>query len=174
MLGLLRMNWRHQIRTKLPALLKIALTVIDFSKSFNINVKEEMIDIPMIYYIPKMHKTPISKRFIAGSRKCTIKMLSKYFSMSLKIIFNNFKRYNKFVFERTGVKQFWIIENSLDFLENVKELRTDFMVSYDFSTLYTNLPHVEIKKAFKKLFNLVFSHEGKQFVNVNLRKAFFR
>ena len=147
--------------------------IIDFSNSFNLNVKDEMIDIPLIYYIPKMHKNPVSKRFIAGSKKCTIKALSKHFSMSLKLIFNHFKRYDKVVFQRTGLKHFWIIENSLDFLENIKELRTDFLESYDFSTLYTNLPHTEIKNSFKKLFNLVFKREGKRFINVNLRKAFF-
>ena len=99
-----------------------------------------------------MHKNPVSKRFIAGSKKCSIKVLSKYFSKCCKLIFTHFKNYDKTVFERTGVKHFWIIENSLDFLENVRELRTDFLVSYDFSTLYTNLPHAEIKKAFLAIF----------------------
>ena len=120
-----------------------------------------------------MHKNPVSKRFIAGSKKCSIKLLSKCFSKSLKLIFNHFKNYDKVVFERTGVKHFWIIENSLDFLDKVKGLRTDILVSHDFSTLYTNLPHSNIKEAFKKLFNLVFSREGKTYINVNHRKAFF-
>ena len=80
---------------------------------------------------------------------------------------------DKTVFERTGVKHFWIIENSLDFLDSIKEVKTDFMESYDFSTLYTNLPHANIKEAFKKLFKLVFSREAKSFIIVNMRKAFF-
>ena len=147
--------------------------IVDFSNSFNLSIKDEMLDIPLIYFIPKMHKNPVSKRFIAGSKKCSIKILSKHFSKSLKLIFNHFKNYDKTVFERTGIKYFWIIENSLDFLDNIKELKTDFLESYDFSTLYTKLPHINIKEAFKKLFNLVFTREGKRYINVNLRKAFF-
>ena len=58
-------------------------------------------------------------------------------------------------------------------MDSIKEVKTDFLESYDFSTLYTNLPHANIKEAFKKLFNLVFSREAKTFINVNLKKAFF-
>ena len=53
--------------------------IITFSNSKGIKVPDSMIDIPLIYWIPKMHKNPIGKRFIAGSKLCSIKLLSKYF-----------------------------------------------------------------------------------------------
>ena len=58
------------------------------------------------------------------------------------------------------------------FLE-VYVLFTDSTVSYDFCTLYTNLPHTKIKEAFRILFKTVFHRESKAFINVNLKKAFF-
>ena len=166
-------NTYQLTRSSRNSINSINTNIVDFSTKYNLKVNDDMLDIPLIYFIPKMHKNPVSKRFIAGSKKCSIKILSKYFSKCLKLIFNHFKNYDKTVFERTGVKHFWIIENSLDFLENIKELKTDFLESYDFSTLYTNLPHADIKEAFKKLFNLVFTREAKTYINANLRKAFF-
>ena len=50
-----------------------------FSKDFGVEVNDAMKDIPIIYWIPKQHKSPSSQRFIAGSKRCTIKNLSNYF-----------------------------------------------------------------------------------------------
>ena len=41
------------------------------------------------------------------------------------------------------------------------------METFDFSTLYTNLPHEEIKKKFSKIFNKVYVREAKTYINVN-------
>ena len=62
------------------------------------------------------------------------------------------KLYNKTVYERSGLNYYWILDNSLEFLESLREKRVDHMETYDFSTLYTALPHGEIKKKFSRLF----------------------
>ena len=90
-----------------------------------------------------MHKNPIGSRFIAGSRICSIKSLSKVFSKALKLILNHMKLYNKTVYERSGLNYYWILDNSLEFLESLREKRVDHMETYDFSTLYTALPQVQ-------------------------------
>ena len=144
-----------------------------FSEDMGVKVSEEMKDIPIIYWIPKMHKNPTSQRFIAGSKQCTIKTLSKLFSKSLKLILNHLENYNRTVFGRANIKYFWIINNSLDFLDNIKNLKTNNLETYDFSTLYTSLPHREIRNKFKSIFGKIFYREGKQFINVNRNKAYF-
>ena len=148
-------------------------TTSQFSETLGIEVKEEMRDIPIIYWIPKQHKNPTSQRFIAGSKFCTIKMLSKLFLKFLKLILSHLTNYNRTVFTRSGLKYFWIIDNSLSFLENIKDLKTDHLETYDFSTLYTSLPHSEIKDKFKLICKNIFSREGKRYINVNYYKAFF-
>ena len=147
-------------------------TTCQFSKDFGIEVVDELRDIPIIYWIPKQHKNPISQRFIAGSKRCTIKLMSKLFSKSLKLILNHLSNYNGTVFARSGLKYFWIINNSLDFLD-IRNLKTNHLETYDFSTLYTNLPHGEIKSKFKIVFKKIFYREGKPFINVNYKKAYF-
>ena len=44
--------------------------------SFGIQTNNEEIDLPYIYWIPKMHKNPYKHGFIAGSSKCSTKPLS--------------------------------------------------------------------------------------------------
>ena len=147
--------------------------IIAFSESKNIKVKEEMKELPLIYWIPKMHKNPIGSRFIAGSRICSIKSLSKVFSKALKLILNHMKLYNKTVYERSGLNYYWILDNSLEFLESLREKRVDHMETYDFSTLYTALPHGEIKKKFSRLFQKVYDREAKMFINISYKKTYF-
>jgi len=149
------------------------LTTCQFSTDFGIKIDDEMKDIPIIYWIPKQHKNPTSQRFIAGLKHCTIKLISKLFSKSLKLIINHLTNYNRTVFTRSGLKYFWIIDNSLDFLDNINNLKTNHLETYDFLTLYTNLPHREIKSKFKIIFKMIFSRETKPYINVNYRKAYF-
>ena len=104
--------------------------IINFSKSKGIKVPDNMIDIPLIYWIPKMHKNPIGSRFIAGSKLCSIKFLSKNFSKALKLILNHMKVYNKVVFERSQLNQYWILENSLEFLDEIRNKRVTHMETY--------------------------------------------
>ena len=116
-----------------------------FSSDMGVKVHEDSRHLPIIYWIPKMHKNPTSERFIAGSKICAIKNLSKLFSKCLKLINNHLKSYNAVVYERSGLKFNWIIDNSLTFLDKITNIKTDHLETYDFSTLYTSLPHTEIK-----------------------------
>jgi hypothetical protein len=46
-------------------------------RSFGISTKDEELDLPSLYWIPKSHKCPFKQRYIAGSAKCSTKPLSK-------------------------------------------------------------------------------------------------
>ena len=47
-----------------------------FIKSLGIELSEEDKRLPHLYWTPKLHKSPVKYRFIAGSSKCTTKQLS--------------------------------------------------------------------------------------------------
>ena len=67
-------------------------------------------------------------------------------------------RYYDTVHERDGINYFWSIKNSNDVLNKFKS--KNFQVSklstYDFSTLYTTLPHHLIKDKLIDLINRTF------------------
>ena len=91
----------------------------------------------------------------------------------MKLILHHMKNYNKTVFERTGLNHFWILDNSLEFLEKMKSERINHMETYDFSTLYTALPHREIKHRFSAIFQKVFNREARPYISVNMHGAYF-
>ena len=59
---------------------------LQYMVKVNIDVEPEHEDLPSFYWLPKLHKNPYRKRFIAASNKCT-KSLSKLLTIFLaKII----------------------------------------------------------------------------------------
>ena len=44
--------------------------------SFGISTKEEELDLPSLYWIPKLYKCPFKQHYISGSAKCSTKPLS--------------------------------------------------------------------------------------------------
>ena len=113
--------------------------------SRNIKIPEDMKQLPTFYWLPKMHKNPFGSRFIAASSACTTKPLSQLLTSSLKLITKHFKEYCEGIARNTGANSFWIIDNAAEVLQKLKKLnrtkRAKQFNSFDFSTLYTNIPH---------------------------------
>ena len=121
---------------------------------FSICVKERQDRLPTMYWLPKLHKTPYKARFIANSSSCTTTELSKLLTSCLTAVKNHVIRYCEKVYERSGKNLFWSIKNSGEVLNKLKSrgFRATSLSTYDFSTLYTTLPHNLIKE---KLINLI-------------------
>ena len=117
----------------------------DFMNNQNIKIPEDMKQLPTFYWLPKMHKNPFGSRFIAASSACTTKPLSQLLTSSLKLITKHFKEYCEGIARNTGANSFWIIDNAAEVLQKLKKLnrtkRAKHFNSFDFSTLYTNIPH---------------------------------
>ena len=58
-------------------------------------------------------------------------------------------------------------------MDSIRDKNVNHMETYDFSTLYTALPHQEILRNFSKIFQKVFQREGKQFINVSFQRTYF-
>ena len=54
--------------------------------SIGISTKDEELDLPSLYWIPKLRKCPYKQRYIAGSFKCSTKPLSKLLTSILSTI----------------------------------------------------------------------------------------
>ena len=67
---------------------------------------------------------------------------------------NHFKQYCNGIYRKTGVNCFWVIENShvLSVLSRMNYFSSaKHSASYDFSILYTSIPHGSLKNALKHL-----------------------
>ena len=151
-----------------------------FMASCNINMSSEDYNLPSLYWIPKLHKYPNKQRFIAGSSKCSTKKLSKLLTVILTKIKEGIQKYCDTIYSRSGVNQMWILKNSKVLLENInKYSQTKFtsLKTFDFSTLYTTLPHSKLKNRLAELIrNSFISKNGKRrynFMVVKNNTAYF-
>ena len=103
-----------------------------------------------MYWLPKLHKRPYKARFIANSSSCTTTELYNLLMSRLTAVKNHAIRYCEKVYERSGKNLFWTIKNSGEVLNKLtsRGFRAISLSTYDFFTLYTNLPHIQSKKNF--------------------------
>ena len=78
------------------------------------------------------------------------------------------------VYERSGKNLFWSIINSGEILNKLKSrgFHATSLSTYDFSTLYTHLPHNLLKEKFINLIEWTFKREGSPYIASNERHAF--
>ena len=143
--------------------------------TFSVCVKERQDILHTMYWLPKLHKRPYKARFIANASSCTTTELSKLLTSCLTAVKNHVIRYCEKVYERSFKNLFWSIKNSGEILNKLKSrgFRATSLSTYDFSTLYTTLPHNLIKEKLINLIEWTFKREGSPYLACNERQAFF-
>ena len=151
----------------------------DLPVKFSVCVNEGQDKLPTMYWLPKLHKRPYKARFIANSSSCTTTELSKLLTSCLTAIKSHVIRYCETVYETSNKNWFWSIKNSGEVLSKLKcrGFRATSLSTYDFSTLYTTLPHNLIKEKLLDLIEWTFKRAlknyGSLYLACNDRKAFF-
>lgn len=127
-----------------------------------------------MYWLPKLHKKPYKARFIANSSHCSLKNLSVQLTSALTEIREHLIKYSEVAYTNSGVNYFWSIKNSSSVLNKINNLNNiSHLSTYDFSTLYTSLPHQQIKDKLKHLIKWTFAREGKMYLTTREGFAFF-
>ena len=120
-------------------------------------VDEDHSKLPTLYWLPKLYKRLYKSRFIANSSACATTELSILLTSWLTAIKNHVIKYCTTVYERNGKNLFWSIKISGEILNKLKSrcFLASGLSTYDFSTLFTTLPHNLIKE---KLTELIEKH----------------
>ena len=116
--------------------------------SFNIDTVGKDPDLPLLYWIPKLHKDPYKQRFIACSSSCSTKPLSKLLTSILTTIKEGLQKYCDIVYSHSGINQMWILKNSKQLLDSIQTnsiTSINSIKTFDFSTLYNTIPHDKLK-----------------------------
>ena len=113
--------------------------------------------------------------FIANSSACTTTELSILLTSCLTAIKNNVIKYCTTDYERNGKNLFWSIKISGEIVNKLKSrgFLASGLSTYDFSTLYTTLPHNLIKEKVTELIEQTFNREGSLYLACNDKNAFF-
>ena len=106
---------------------------------------------------------PFKHLFIAGSSKCTTKDLSCLLTKVLTTVKDGLIRYNNTKASHNGVNSVWIVTNSTSPLSSLDQLDIRTATSaqtYDFSTLYTSIPHNLLKSRITALIHNSFKRRN--------------
>ena len=108
----------------------------------------------VLYWLPKLHTRPYKARFIANSSSCTTTELYKLLISCLTAIKSHVTRYCETLYVTLNKTWFGSIKNSGEVLSKLRcrGFRATSLSTFDFSSLYTTLPHYLIKE---KLLDLV-------------------
>ena len=99
---------------------------------------------------------------------------TRTFYQNFTAIKNHIIKHCTTVYERNGKKLFWSIKNSGEILNKLKSrgFLASGLSTYDFSTLYTTLPHNLIKIKLTELIEQTFNREGILYLACNDKNAF--
>ena len=102
-------------------------------------------------------------RSIAGSSKCTTKELSNLLTKILTVKQTGLEKYCSIKTSHTEVNNMWILKNSTNLLSTLGHLgvhRATSIQTFDFSTLYTSIPHDLLKSRMNSIINNAFKHKN--------------
>ena len=143
----------------------------EMKNTFNITVKDNMLTLPDIYWLPKLHKNPLKFRFIIASKQCTIKALSKDISSIFTLFQKHIETYHNKAHFYSGVKTNWIVHNRDAVLSSAKKssIRRSAkrVSSFDFSTLYTKIPHDKLIDVLNQIIDFTFKGGTRKIIYVN-------
>ena len=146
----------------------------EFSKSIGMTETdlEDFNDLPYVYFTPKFHKNPVKFRSIVASRSCSTKPLANAISKALAKIRMERKYWCDTLERYDGINRYWIIDSSKPILDCIDELNATrtarTVTTYDFSNLYTSLPHDEIFNSLSEIIREVFKARRKKNKPCNL------
>ena len=144
---------------------------IEYAEHLKMTVGDKEIDLPTMYWIPKKHKTPSGKRFIIASKQCSTKAISKAVSNAFKLIYTQVENFHKKAKFLSNYNKFWVLQNSnpvIDILNRINKRQGAKSIStYDFSTLYTKLPHNKLIKELSQVIDFVFDGGKSKYINIS-------
>ena len=144
-------------------------------KRLNLTKPDKFKCLLYFHWLPKLHKTPYGSRFIAAFSRCTTTLVSKILTMCLGLVRKWQQVYYDAIYRNSGIKGYWLIQKSNEVSDLVSEASSKGNVTsiktYDFSTLYTNLPHTKLKERISELVSESFEGLDKTYVSMdrNLR-----
>ena len=150
-----------------------------FLRTHGFKIKPDNQKLPYMYATVKMHKDPVKFRFITPNRNSSLQQLSVVVGIclqtGLKIVKNNSKYLNKF-YDRND---YYVIDSNKDVLDFIFENNNisgrKSISTFDFSTLYTSIPHDQLNDNLTNFVNRIFDIKDKKYILCNeyLKKAYF-
>ena len=156
---------------------EIIFNNFEICRRLKIETTENLRSLPIMYWMPKLHKTPTGARFIIASKTCSYKPLSKTISSIFKLIYKQIENYHNKSQFYSNFNLFWVIQNSKPVIDKIKHInaskKAKSIATYDFSTLYTKIPHEDLIKNLNEIIDLAFAGGTNKYIIASETKAYW-
>ena len=119
----------------------------------------------------------VGKRFIIASKVCSTKQLSKDVSKVFKLLFRQTRNFHDKSYFYSNYNKFWVVENSTPVLNKINRTNSKAnaksISTFDFTTLYTKIPHQSLINILFKVIDFAFSAGKKKYINVSGKSAYW-
>ena len=134
--------------------------------------------LPFLYWTAKMHKTPSSHRYITSGVETVLSKLSINVSYCLKLLLNFARNSAKYKFKgQPGINNISIIDNHdkvINFMSLCNKSKSKKTIkTYDFSTLYTSIPHDKLKSKLANFISKIFNLKDKKHIILKDQWSYF-
>ena len=115
-------------------------------------------------------------RLIIAAPNCSIKPLSKAITKIFKLFYRQIENYNDKSHFYSYIKTFWVIQNNENVIKSINNINrrnsAKTISTFDFSTLYTKIPHQQLLDVLNELVDFCFqggTHEQLSVTKVGAR-----
>ena len=117
----------------------------------------KLINVNCLHFIGCQNYTNPLINHVLYQIHCSTTILSKHITSALTAVKDHVMKYSETAFSNSNVNHFWSIKNSSEVIEKLRlrNFQGVQVSSFDFSTLYTSLPHDLIKAKVLSLVNCV-------------------
>jgi len=144
---------------------------VEYARRLKIRVTEKELDIPIMYWIPKKHKQPTGKRYIIASKQCSTKQISTAVANVFKLVYSQVEKFHKNAKFLSNYNKFWVLQNSNPVLKSLshinKKKNAKSISTFDFSTLYTSLPHDKLIKELCEIIDFVYNAGSSRYIVIS-------
>jgi hypothetical protein len=92
-------------------------------------MQERVTRLPYFYTLPKPHRIPNCWRPVAAAHRAVQSIPQRILSQCLEKVMKTLKDFHHKEFQETGIRKFWIVENSLDIVLSLPETLTSMSFS---------------------------------------------
>ena len=123
-----------------------------------------MQDLPVMYWIPKMHNNPINFCLIRASPVCSIKPPTSAF----KFFYEKMEKCHTKSRVWSAIKTFWTIQNNYPTISRINKLNklkaAKSMSTFDFSMFYSKISHDKLLHVLNEITDVAFKGETRDYV----------
>jgi hypothetical protein len=95
-------------------------------------------ELPYFYTLPKPHKNPIGWRPVAATHRSMFAIPQRVLTQALGLVMKALKEFHAKEFKDTGLRKYWIVENSLEIILSLPETVTS-MYSSNIDSMYQKM-----------------------------------